>query len=93
VLPLAFFWRKKEITIPFSRWWINLGGLVLLLAIPSMLYLTKGQEEHYATVADESRDYFSRDGVWRRAVKSSGAVRCDRAPIQQYKLCDHRGAE
>ena len=34
-----------------------------MLAIPSMLYLTKGQEEHYATVADESRDYFSREDL------------------------------
>lgn len=58
---LGVFLEEKEITIPFSRWWINLGGLVLLLAIPSMLYLTKGQEEHYATVADESRDYFSKE--------------------------------
>ena len=36
---------------------------MLLLAIPSMLYLTKGQEEHYATIADESRDYFSREDL------------------------------
>ena len=60
---LGVFLEEKEITIPFSCWWINLGGLVLLLAIPSMLYLTKGQEEHYATIADESRDYFSREDL------------------------------
>ena len=60
---LGAFLEEKEIMIPFSCWWINLGGLVLLLAIPSMLYLTKGQEEHYATVADESRDYFSREDL------------------------------
>ena len=60
---MAFFLEEKEITIPVSCWWINLGGLVLLLAIPSMLYLTKGQEEHYATIADESRDYFSREDL------------------------------
>ena len=60
---LGVFLEEKEITIPFSCWWINLGELVLLLAIPSMLYLTKGQEEHYATIADESRDYFSREDL------------------------------
>ena len=60
---LGVFLEEKEITIPVSCWWINLGELVLLLAIPSMLYLTKGQEEHYATIADESRDYFSREDL------------------------------
>ena len=59
---LGVFLEEKEITIPVSCWWINLGELVLLLAIPSMLYLTKGQEEHYATIADESRDYFFQGG-------------------------------
>ncbi len=64
-----------------------------MLAIPSMLYLTKGQEEHYATVADESRDYFSREGSGGVLRKSAGTVRCDRTPIQQFKLRDHRGSE
>ena len=56
---LGIFLEEKKISVPVNTWWINLGGLVLLLAIPSMLYLAKGREEHYAAVADESRDYFS----------------------------------
>lgn len=55
--------EKKQILVPVNSWFSNICSLILLLVIPCMLYLAKGQEEHYATVADESRDYFSSEDL------------------------------
>ena len=89
--PWAFFWKKRDhdtIQLLVDKSWRT-----CTFACDSFYALSdKGQEEHYATIADESETIFP-GRIWRRAVKSSGTVRCDRAPIQQFKLRDHRGAE
>nr|WP_294665574.1 YfhO family protein [uncultured Blautia sp.] len=61
----GIFMEEKGIKVPVGSWHADFCGLVLLLAIPAMLYLAKGQEEHYVTVADESRDYFSKEDLER----------------------------
>lgn len=59
----GIFVEKKQLALPVNSWIFNLFSLIFLLAVPAQLYLVKGQEEHYATVSDESRDYFSKEDL------------------------------
>lgn len=63
VVMLSLFLEKKQISFPRKPLFANLCGLVLLCAVPAMLYLAKGQEERYASLSDESRDYFSQEDL------------------------------
>ena len=58
-----------------------------------MLYLTKGQEEHYATVADESRDYFSREDLGACCENPQARFDVIEHPSNNSNSRDHRGSE
>lgn len=63
VVTISLFLEKKEFSLPCRPLFANICGLVLLCAVPAMLYLAKGQEERYASRSDESRDYFSQEDL------------------------------
>ena len=50
-------------------------GLLLLCTTPAMLYQTRGSEEKYAPLSDDTRDYFSRDDL--ETLNSGVAARFD----------------
>ena len=60
---LSLFLEKRKLLLPCKPFFTNMCKLVLLCAIPAMFFLAKGQEERYASVSDESRDYFSSEDL------------------------------
>ncbi len=76
---IGIFMEEKRIRIPIECWPANICGLILLLSVPAMLYVAKGQTEHYATIADESRDYFSQEDL----------ERCCENPQARFDIIEH----
>ena len=50
VVTISLFLEKKEFSLPCRPLFANICGLVLLCAVPAMLYLAKGQEERYLSL-------------------------------------------
>ena len=60
---LSIFVSKKQLAFSRHPLIANIVGILFLCTTPAMLYLAKGGEEEYASVSDDSRDYFSQEDL------------------------------